>query len=224
MSILYWRIISLPFFLGIVLEETWSEISPNQRIIARFSFFVVACLYENLPLVDMKKGSTGRLPWVLFHVSNLFLDWWRCKTHQIGEEKCFPNDSYFGLRMKLAIHGSRFIYIFTYTMYIHTIDLYMDFLIHIDCTHLATPLWCRCSCFDLSWKHLRRFAASKRFFVWTAGTGITSDLESLPRKFPVAGGACIAGRLRSFFCQRWGAGYLKFCELPSHVASHQQSV
>ena len=72
-----------------------SEISPNQRIIARFSFFVVACLYENLPLV----------------VSNLFLDWWRCKNHQIGEEKCFPHDTYFGRRLKLAIHDSRCIYI-----------------------------------------------------------------------------------------------------------------
>ena len=96
-------------------------------------------------------------------------------------------------------------------MYIHTIVF-----IYIDCTHLATPLWCRCSCFDLSWKHPRRFAASKRFFVWTTGTGITSDLESLPRKFPAAGGACIAGRLRSFLCQRWGSWSLPGWQSPAN--------
>lgn len=39
-------------------------------------------------------------------------------------------------------------------------------------------------------------------------------MESLPTKFPVAGGACIAGRLRSFSVKDGGAGYLKFCEVP----------
>lgn len=75
-----------------------SEISPNQRIIVRFAIFAVACLYENLPIFQRRvkeKGPLGDSHGVCF---------------LIGEEMCFLNDSYFGLKLKLAIHDNRCIY------------------------------------------------------------------------------------------------------------------
>ena len=94
----------------------------------------------------------------------------------------------------IGLGGGR-AYIYIYTVYIYIrVHMFIDTFRPVH-TPRCSP-WCRCSCFDPSLRHPRRFEQREPESLQIR--------RSSPNQFPVAGGACIAGWLRCFFGKTMG--------------------